>query len=55
MGLARVFKIARDIEAAGDAQDKSTMATLSDRLPEPAAEGIAALRTRYADLSAVAE
>ncbi|MCM0020529.1 MAG: ATP-binding protein [Tagaea sp.] len=55
MGLARVFKIARDIEAAGDAQDKSTMAALSDRLPEPAAEGIAALRARYADLSAVAE
>jgi signal transduction histidine kinase/CheY-like chemotaxis protein/HPt (histidine-containing phosphotransfer) domain-containing protein len=55
MGLARVFKIARDIETAGEAQDKSTMAALSDRLPEPAAEGIAALRARYADLSAVAE
>jgi signal transduction histidine kinase/DNA-binding NarL/FixJ family response regulator/HPt (histidine-containing phosphotransfer) domain-containing protein len=55
MGLARVFKLARDIEAAGDAQDGSTMAALSDRLAGPAAEGIAALRARYADLSAVAE
>ena len=55
MGLARVFKIARDIEAAGDAQDKSTMAELSDRLQGPAVEGVAALRARYADLSAVAE
>jgi hypothetical protein len=55
MGLARAFKIARDIEAAGDAQDKSTMAALSDRLPGPAIEGLAALRARYADLSAVAE
>jgi HPt (histidine-containing phosphotransfer) domain-containing protein len=55
MGLARVFKIARDIEAAGEAQDKSTMAAHSDKLPGPAAEGVAALRARYADLSAVAE
>ena len=55
MGLARVFKLARDIEAAGDAQDKSTMAALSDRLPGPAAEGLTALRARYADLSAATE
>jgi signal transduction histidine kinase/CheY-like chemotaxis protein/HPt (histidine-containing phosphotransfer) domain-containing protein len=55
MGLARVFKLARDIEAAGDAQDKSTMAALSDRLSGLAAEAIKALRARYADLSAVAQ
>lgn len=47
MGLARVFVLARDAEAAGEAQDESTLAVLSDRLTAPAAEGVAALRMRY--------
>ncbi|MCA3245456.1 MAG: response regulator [Azospirillum sp.] len=47
MGLARVFVLARDAEAAGEAQDASTLAVLSDRLTAPAAEGVAALRMRY--------
>jgi HPt (histidine-containing phosphotransfer) domain-containing protein len=55
MGLARVFKIARDLEEAGEKRDRSTMDDLSDRLPGPAAEGLAALRARYADLSAAAK
>ncbi len=48
MGLARVFRLAQEIEAAGEAGDRSTMAASSDRLAEAAHEGIAALRARYA-------
>ncbi len=48
MGLARVFRLAQTIEAAGDKGDRSTMEAPSDRLAEAAAEGVAALRARYA-------
>jgi signal transduction histidine kinase/DNA-binding NarL/FixJ family response regulator len=48
MGLARVFRLAQAIESAGDKGDRSTMEAPSDRLAEAAAEGVAALRARYA-------
>ncbi|MBC8792615.1 MAG: hypothetical protein C6Y20_13520 [Tagaea sp. CACIAM 22H2] len=48
MGLARVFRLAQIIESAGDKGDRSTMEAPSDRLAEAAAEGVAALRARYA-------
>ncbi len=48
MGLARVFRLAQTIESAGDEGDRSTMEAPSDRLAEAAAEGVAALRARYA-------
>jgi signal transduction histidine kinase/AmiR/NasT family two-component response regulator len=48
MGLARVFRLAHAIEAAGDKGDRSTMEAPSDRLADAAAEGVAALRARYA-------
>ncbi len=48
MGLARVFRLAQTIESAGDKGDRSTMEAPSDRLAEAAAEGVAALRARYA-------
>ena len=48
MGLARVFRLAQAIEAAGDKGDRSTMEAPSDRLAEAAQDGVAALRARYA-------
>ncbi|MCA0449588.1 MAG: response regulator [Proteobacteria bacterium] len=48
MGLARVFQLADEIEAAGDKGDRSTMEAPSDRLAQASQEGVAALRARYA-------
>ncbi len=52
MGLARVFQLADAIEAAGAKRDRSTMEASSDRLADAAAEGMTALRARYAAIAA---
>jgi len=55
MGLARCFDAAKTIEHAGETGDLVTAAAASDRLPALIDEGIAALRSRYADLASAAQ
>jgi signal transduction histidine kinase/CheY-like chemotaxis protein/HPt (histidine-containing phosphotransfer) domain-containing protein len=55
MGLARTFEAARKIEHAGETGDLVTAAPVSDTLPGLVEEAVAALKRRYADISAAAE
>jgi signal transduction histidine kinase/DNA-binding NarL/FixJ family response regulator len=55
MGLARTFEAARRIEHAGETGDFVTAAPVSDTLPGLVDEAVAALKRRYADISAAAD